>query len=77
MPSRVVKFWMKNVRIPLDIIFIQNGRVVAIAAAVPPCNTESCPTYGSGTKVNWAIELYSGSLARLGLSWAIAYLLSF
>lgn len=67
MPSRVVKFWMKNVRIPLDIIFIQNGRVVAIAAAVPPCNTEFCPTYGSGTKVNRVIELRGGRAAQLGL----------
>lgn len=66
-PSRVVKFWMKNVRIPLDIIFIQNGLVVVIAAAVPPCNTEFCPTYGSGTKVNRVIELRGGRAAQLGL----------
>lgn len=67
MPSRVVKFWMKNVRIPLDILFIQNERVVAIAAAVPPCDTEFCPTYGSGTKVNRVIELRGGRAVELGL----------
>lgn len=66
-PPQPVRFWMKNVRIPLDMIFLQNGEVKAIAASVPPCTAEPCPTYGPGTAVNQVIELRGGRAAELGL----------
>ncbi len=62
-----VRFWMKNVRIPLDMIFLQDGKVKAIAPSVPPCKTEPCPTYGPNTAVNQVIELRGGRSAELGL----------
>lgn len=62
-----VSFWMKNVRIPLDMIFLQDGEVKAIAASVPPCTTDPCPTYGPGTVIAQVIELRGGRAAELGL----------
>lgn len=62
-----VRFWMKNVRIPLDMIFLKDGEVKAIAASAPPCTAEPCSTYGSGTAVNQVIELRGGRAAELGL----------
>ncbi len=62
-----VSFWMKNVRIPLDMIFLQDGEVKAIAASVPPCTTDPCPTYGPGTVIDQVIELRGGRAAELGL----------
>ena len=62
------KFWMKNVRIPLDMIFLRNGKVQAIAASVPPCNTKNCPTYGPDSAIDRVIELRGGLAAELGLN---------
>lgn len=66
-PPQVVGFWMKNVLIPLDIIFLRDGEVKAIAASVPPCNTNPCPTYGAKTAINQVIELRGGRATSLGL----------
>lgn len=66
-PPQPVSFWMKNTLIPLDMIFLQDGVVKAIAQNVPPCTTASCSTYGSGTPINQVIELRGGRAAQLGL----------
>ena len=66
-PPQQLSFWMKNVSIPLDMIFIRDGKVKAIAASVPPCTTEPCPTYGPDIAVNQVIELRGGRAAELGL----------
>ncbi|MCX7596906.1 MAG: DUF192 domain-containing protein [Fischerella sp.] len=62
-----VSFWMKNVPVPLDMVFLRKGVVQAIAAAVPPCNADPCPTYGPKTQIDQVIELRSGRAAELGL----------
>ena len=67
-PARPVSFWMKNVLIPLDMIFIYEGEVIAIAKEVPPCETNPCPTYGPGQHViDHVIELRGGRAAELGI----------
>lgn len=67
-PPRPVSFWMRNVAIFLDMVFIYQGRIVAIEADVPPCTTASCPTYGPGQQpVNAVIELRGGRAAELGV----------
>jgi uncharacterized protein len=60
-------FWMKNVPVPLDMVFMRDGIVQYVAASVPPCNSNPCPTYGPDTPVNQVIELRSGRAAQLGL----------
>lgn len=67
-PPQPVSFWMKNVRIPLDMIFLRDGKVKAIASSVPPCQAEPCPTYGpGGASIDRVIELRGGRAAELGL----------
>ncbi|NJL37220.1 MAG: DUF192 domain-containing protein [Leptolyngbyaceae cyanobacterium SM1_4_3] len=66
-PARPVSFWMRNVLVPLDMIFLLDGEVQAIAANVPPCTTPTCPTYGPEGFVNQVIELRGGRAAELGL----------
>ncbi|MBE9180528.1 DUF192 domain-containing protein [Oculatella sp. LEGE 06141] len=66
-PPRAVRFWMRNVPVPLDMVFIQDGEVKAIAASAPPCTTPTCPTYGPSEAVNQVIELRGGRAAELGL----------
>jgi len=69
-PARPVQFWMKNVVIDLDMVFVHQGKIVGIAADVPPCTTTPCPTYGPGfgIVVDEVIELRGGRAAELGLT---------
>ncbi|MBP0000960.1 MAG: DUF192 domain-containing protein [Cyanobacteria bacterium SID2] len=69
-PPQPVQFWMKNVRIDLDMIFLYEGEVVGIAENVPPCRTARCPTYspGAGVLVDNVIELRGGRASELGVS---------
>ena len=64
---RGVRFWMKNVIIPLDMIFLQDGTIKAIEANVPPCSVDPCPLYGTDIPVDQVIELPGGRAAELSL----------
>ncbi|WP_225885227.1 DUF192 domain-containing protein [Leptolyngbya sp. KIOST-1] len=65
---RPVSFWMKNVPVPLDMVFIYQGQIVGLAEA-PPCTADPCPTYGPGNQlVDHVIELRGGRAAELGLA---------
>lgn len=66
-PPQVASFWMKNCLISLDLIFLRDGKVVAIAPEAPPCQTLPCPTYESGVPVDAVLELAGGRAAELGL----------
>ncbi|UNU23610.1 hypothetical protein D0A37_06755 [Microcoleus vaginatus HSN003] len=66
-PARNVRFWMKNVLIELDMVFLREGVVQAIIPNVPPCLSETCPNYGPDVPVDGVIELRGGRAAQLGL----------
>lgn len=66
-PPRPVSFWMKNVVIPLDMVFLRDGVVKAIAANVPPCKQDPCPTYGPDVAIDQVIELRGGRAAQIGI----------
>ncbi len=67
-PARPVNFWMKNVLIPLDMIFVYDGEIQAIMNHVPPCETDPCPTYGPGRQpIDYVIELRGGLARELNL----------
>lgn len=51
-------FWMRGMRFPLDIIWInKNKRVVYIAKNVPPCQESSCPLYKPGVNSLYVLEV--------------------
>lgn len=64
---RRTSFWMKNTLIPLDMVFLLNGKVQAISSNVPPCKADPCPTYGPNVLVDQVIELRAGRASELGL----------
>ena len=66
-PPTVARFWMHRTPEPLDMLFIQGGRVVFLEPAVPPCMTLPCRSYGPDTPVDGVLELASGQAAVLGL----------
>lgn len=63
-------FWMKNTRIPLDIIWMdRNKRIVHIERNVPTCTRtdDGCPQYQPNEKAMYVLELAAGSADALGL----------
>ena len=66
-PPLMARFWMKNVSIPLDMIFLKDGIVKAVLLNVPPCDADPCPVYGPNTMVNQVIELAGGRAKELGV----------
>jgi len=63
-------FWMKNTLIPLDMIWIDDKRrIVHIAANVPPCKADPCPSVpAGGGNAKYVLELAAGVAARHGLA---------
>lgn len=58
-------FWMKNTIIPLDMIWIDAGRkIVHIAANVPPCKADPCPSYDPGASASYVLEVAGGVAAQ-------------
>lgn len=76
-PARPIGFWMRNTLIPLDMIFIRQGRIVSIQSAAPPCKTPDCPLYGTSTPVEQVVELNSGTARKLGLTPGDAFKVEF
>jgi uncharacterized membrane protein (UPF0127 family) len=65
------QYWMYQVRIPLDIIWMDTShRIVEISANTPPCQTKAslCPNYGGHQTSQFVLELGGGEARRLGLT---------
>ena len=62
-------YWMKNTRIPLDILYFDNTRkLVSQQRDVPPCSLgDACPPYPSDAPARFVLELNAGEAARLQL----------
>lgn len=57
--------WMKNVRFPLDLLWLDSsGRVVNFEKNVPPCPEEPCPSYQPLCKASAVLELNAGSVEK-------------
>jgi uncharacterized protein len=65
--AQPVSFWMKNVPVALDMVFMRQGVVQAVIPKVPPCKKDPCPTYGPRTTIDTVIELRSGHAAEISI----------
>ncbi|HJN36480.1 MAG: DUF192 domain-containing protein [Prochlorococcus sp.] len=65
--ARRLRFWMHKTLAPLDMLFVNQGRVIAIEAAVPVCSNLPCRSYGPAQDAEAVLELGSGEAARLGI----------
>ena len=63
-PSRHA-FWMKNCKFPIDMIWLDaEGKVVHVAADVPPCKKEPCPIYEPDRLALYVVEINAGQAQR-------------
>ncbi len=63
-------FWMKNTRIPLDIIWMdRNRKIVHVERNVPGCNRtdDGCPQYQPNEEASYVLELAAGMADALKL----------
>ncbi|MGH9993257.1 MAG: DUF192 domain-containing protein [Nitrososphaera sp.] len=55
------EFWMKNMKFPIDIIWVDSDRqVVHIESSLEPCRPESCPTYKPDEDALYVLETVAG-----------------
>ncbi len=68
---RVMSFWMKNTRIPLDLVFFsENLEITEWIEGMQPGYGKpefSLPRYTANSPAQYALELSAGSVVRLGL----------
>jgi len=64
-------YWMYQVRIPLDILWIgANRSVVEISANTPPCPSKKaseCPNFGGHQEAAYVLELAGGAVSKYGI----------
>lgn len=59
-------FWMKNTKIPLDILYFDDALKLVSMVSAPPCTTPQCPNYPSEGPARYTLELKAGTARRLG-----------
>ncbi len=62
------RFWMHRTPESLDMLFVRDGRVVAIEARTQPCMQLPCRSYGPDQPVDGVIELAAGQAEAKGIS---------
>lgn len=61
-------FWMPDMNYPLDMIWIDDDRVVHVTENAPPClSREQCPRYEAPEPTNRVLEVSAGTSRRLGI----------
>jgi uncharacterized membrane protein (UPF0127 family) len=54
-------FWMKGMKFPIDIIWLDNNReVVHVEHSLEPCGPDSCPTYKPDSEALYVLETVAG-----------------
>jgi uncharacterized membrane protein (UPF0127 family) len=62
-------YWMKNTKIPLDILYFDHQRkLVSAQQRVPPCSAgDQCPPYPSEGAALYVLELNAGTAEAIGV----------
>lgn len=63
-------YWMKNTRIPLDILYFDEDlKLVSVSRGVPSCSLgDRCPNYPSRAPALYVLELNAGVADEIGVA---------
>jgi len=65
--EHIRSFWMKNVRIPLNILFFDVEGAFVSGTMMQPCMQESCKSYLSAAPAQYALEVPAGFIRQHGV----------
>jgi uncharacterized membrane protein (UPF0127 family) len=61
-------FWMKNMKFPIDILWLDSQKkIVHLESRVPPCPADPCPSYVPQAPASYVLELKAGTAQKHGL----------
>jgi len=66
--GQIASFWMKDMLIPIDIIWIANQRVIGLEENVPTPQNNNLIIYQPPQPVDAVLEIAAGQAAQLGLT---------
>ena len=66
-PSRPA-FWMKDMKFPIDIVWLRDGTVVGIESDVRPTTDEKLPKVRPNDDINQVLEVNAGFVREHGLA---------
>ncbi len=62
-------FWMKDMKFPIDIIWLDSNKtVVHVEHSLDPCSPVSCQTYGPGADSFYVLETVAGFADKYGVT---------
>jgi len=61
-PAQRTEVWMQDTRVPLDIVWIRDGRVTGVVT-LHPCSSDPCPREASPGVVDAILEAAAGTFA--------------
>ncbi len=65
----ILRVWMKNTFIPLDIMFIsEEGKLVSLLRNVQPCSQPPCAIYNSHKPAKYMLEVNAGFVGKKNIS---------
>ena len=56
--------WMQDTRVPLDVVWIRDGRVTGVVT-LQPCSTDACPREASPGVVDAILEAPAGTFSHV------------
>ncbi|GEC77024.1 DUF192 domain-containing protein [Microbacterium maritypicum] len=61
-PAQPTDVWMQDTRVPLDVVWIRDGRVTGVVT-LQPCTSDPCPRESSPGAVDAILEAPAGTFA--------------